>query len=97
MGGAFSGITKALGSVASGGISDILSGVLGGKGGGSGPGAPPQVPIAPTLDNSAQLVDEAAIEQAKKAQRGRASTLLTGGYGVTSNAPTAAGQLLGSA
>ena len=46
--------------------------------------AKPQVPVAPTEAQSTATADLAAQEQQRKLERGRTSTLLTGGTGLAS-------------
>ena len=43
---------------------------------------PPVIPPAPTQDNASGALDQAALQQARAAQRGRTATLLTGGAGL---------------
>lgn len=50
--------------------------------------APPQPPPPPTVQNSQGALDQAAMAQAERLQRGRASTMLTGGAGVPDMGPT---------
>lgn len=64
---------------------------------GHGPGAPPPPPVAPTIDNQQVAIDAAQAETLKRANAGRASTILTGGDGVTDAAPTSHATLLGMA
>lgn len=64
-------------------------------GGGSSSAPPPPLPVAPTIDNSQAEIQAAQEAQLAKTTRGRASTILTGGQGVTSNAPTSYAKLLG--
>lgn len=59
------------------------------------PAAPGAPPVAPTIDNSQPFINAATAEQLKRANAGRASTILTGGQGVTSNAKTSSATLLG--
>lgn len=54
--------------------------------------APP--PAAPTEDNSAKELDEAARKQAANLARGRSATMLTGGAGLN-NLGTSSRTLLG--
>ncbi len=62
-------------------------------GGGGGQTAPPTV--APTIDNSQAQIQAAQDAQLKRSNAGRASTILTGGEGITTNAPTSSATLLG--
>lgn len=43
--------------------------------------SPLAAPVAPTMDNSSATLDAAALAQAQALQRGRTSTMLTGGAG----------------
>ena len=43
--------------------------------------SPLAAPVAPTMANSDATLDDAALAQAKAMQRGRTSTMLTGGAG----------------
>lgn len=56
---------------------------------------PPAPPVAPTLDNSGDAIQAAQAEQLRRSNAGRASTILTGGQGVTTNAKTASATLTG--
>ena len=64
---------------------------------GHGPGAPPPPPVAPTIDNQQVAINAAQAETLKRSTAGRASTILTGGDGVTQAAPTSHAALLGMA
>ena len=55
----------------------------------------PALPPPPTPDNSAQKMDEAAQQAAASVQRGRTSTLLTGGEGVKEDVKNTSKVLLG--
>jgi len=86
-----SGIVNTLNSVVGGamGVVDTLV---------SGPKAPPQPPAAPPPPSREDpLVVAAADAERRKRQRaaGRASTVLTGGQGDTSQAQVSAAKLLG--
>jgi hypothetical protein len=60
-----------------------------------GPSPPPPPPI-PTPDNTPDIQAAAAAERERlRRARGRASTILTGGLGVTAPVPTAVKRLLG--
>lgn len=59
------------------------------------PAAPAAMPAAPTLTNSAAATDAAAQQQQLSLQRGRSSTILTGGTGLA-NTGTTSSQLLGN-
>jgi len=50
--------------------------------------APPTPPPPPNIANSQGEMDAAARTQAERLQRGRASTMLTGGAGLTDLGPT---------
>ena len=50
---------------------------------------------APTVDNSSSALDEAALNQAKALQRGRTSTMLTGGEGTLEDQKYTSKVLLG--
>lgn len=52
------------------------------------PAPPPAPPPPPTMENQAAAADAAARLEALKLQRGRASTLLTGGQGVANAGST---------
>lgn len=52
------------------------------------PSAPISPPPAPTLGNSQAEMDAAAREQAIRLQRGRSSTILTGGAGLSNMGST---------
>lgn len=55
----------------------------------STPAAPPAAPPpAPTVDNTAQQTDVAAQQQQMALQRGRTSTILTGGAGLANTGTT---------
>jgi hypothetical protein len=69
-----------------------MSGLFGGK----SPSSPPP-PVAPTIDNSQVAIQQAQDEQLRRSTAGRASTILTGGAGVTTNSPTSHASLLGLA
>lgn len=76
-------------------ISSVVGGV--GKALGLVPQAP-QAPLilpAPTVDNSAAQLDQAAQVAAAGVQRGRTSTMLTGGAGVTEDFKNTSKILLG--
>lgn len=61
-----------------------------------GPSSPPPLPPMPTPDNTPEIMAAAAAERERlRRARGRASTILTGGLGVTSMAPSAIKRLLG--
>lgn len=64
---------------------------------GHGPGVPPPPPVAPTIDNQQLAIDAAQAATLQRANAGRASTILTGGDGVTDAAPTSHASLLGMA
>lgn len=73
--------------------------VYGGGGGGKGPSAPPPPPAPPRPES---MEEQAAVSASREAERrrqamaaGRESTMLTGGQGVTTEAPTASKTLLG--
>lgn len=55
----------------------------------------PMLPPAPTVDNSAAKLDEAAQLAAAGVQRGRTSTMLTGGAGVNEDPRNTSKILLG--
>ena len=55
---------------------------------------PPPPPEAPTADNAAKKLDEAARKQAANLARGRSATMLTGGAGLD-NLGTSSRALLG--
>lgn len=55
----------------------------------------PMLPPAPTVDNSAAKLDEAAQLAAAGVQRGRTSTMLTGGAGVNEDPKNTSKILLG--
>lgn len=61
-----------------------------------GPKAPPPPPPPSDTNDGKAAAERAAEELRMRLQRGRASTILTGGDGVTENAPTAVKTLLGS-
>lgn len=61
----------------------------------STPAAPPAMPAAPTAANSQAQTDVAAQQEAMSLQRGRTSTVLTGGAGVANPGSTSK-TLLGS-
>lgn len=79
------------------------SGVLGGSA--DGPDTPlgkvirqaraDALPVAPTIDNSQAEIQAATDAQLRRSTQGRASTILTGGQGVTQDAPTSSAKLLG--
>ena len=52
-------------------------------------------PVAPTVDDSAVQAAAAAERRRRAMAAGRASTILTGGEGVTERAETASATLLG--
>ena len=57
---------------------------------------PPPPPPPPPERSSAEVAAEAAAERKRlRAQRGRASTILTGGQGVANGSAVATKQLLG--
>lgn len=60
------------------------------------PGAPPVAPPAPTMDNAQANTDVAAREQAQRMQRGRSSTMITGGAGLSGGLGTTSKTLLGN-
>lgn len=61
-----------------------------------GPSSPPAPPPIPTPDNTPAIQAAAAAERERlRRARGRASTILTGGLGDTSFAPSAIKRLLG--
>lgn len=70
-----------------------MGGLFGGK---SAAAAPLPPPVAPTIDNSQIAIQAAQDAQLRRSTAGRASTILTGGQGVTSNAPTSSAKLLGN-
>jgi hypothetical protein len=59
------------------------------------PVPPPVAPPPPTMGNASADVDVAAQEMARSLQRGRTSTMLTGGAGLTDLGDTTKKQLLG--
>ncbi len=59
------------------------------------PKAPPPPPPPPEKDDSEVQAAAAAERERQRKARGRASTILTGGEGLTTNASTARKQLLG--
>ena len=70
----------------------IVSAIFGGP---KVPSASPVPPPAPTVDNSQAQLDAAARQQAAAMQRGRSSTMLTGGAGLNDMGSTSK-TLLGS-
>ncbi len=65
--------------------------------GGQKQSAPPPPPPPPTEDSAADKLEKEAKEQRIRAgSAGRASTMLTGGEGVTEEAKTAKKKLLGA-
>lgn len=56
----------------------------------------PPPPAAPTGDDPAAQKAQEEAAAAERRQRGRASTLLTGAAGITTEAPTSKRMLLGS-
>lgn len=67
-----------------------MSGLLGSK-----PKAPEPPPPAPTVDNSAAKLEAAAEAQRQAALRGRSSTILTGGGGLSDLGTVSTSKLLG--
>ena len=60
------------------------------------PVPPPVAPPAPTLGNTSAMTDAAVQQQQESLQRGRTSTMLTGGQGLADTGETTKKQLLGS-
>ena len=73
-----------------GGVFDMVDYMINGAPS-SSPAPPPE---APTADNSAKELDEAARKQAANLARGRSATMLTGGAGLN-NLGTSSRVLLG--
>lgn len=67
-----------------------MSGIFSGP---STPPAPPMPPPPPTVMDQGEKMDAAAAEESLRLQRGRASTLLTGGQGT--NMPSTSKALFG--
>lgn len=70
-----------------------MSSLFGGKPS-AAPAPPP--PVAPTIDNSQAEIQAAQDAQLRRSTAGRASTILTGGSGVTASAATSSAKLLGN-
>jgi len=75
-----------VGGMAGGGMSGLMGGM-------PTPGYPGTMP---TAGNSAGAMDAASMEQQQAMLRGRTSTMLTGGGGVSDMGKTTSNQLLGS-
>lgn len=61
-------------------VQSVMSGIFGGGGSSA---APAPAPIAPTAANSSDAMDTAASDAARRLLRGRTSTMLTGGAGLS--------------
>lgn len=72
-----------------------MGGVVSAIFGGGKKESPAPPPPAPTVDNSQAKLDAAAQSQREAAMRGRSSTILTGGSGLSESGDTSSKKLLG--